>query len=147
MEPKERTDRTWLWIMVAVIVAIVLGVGIWNQRAPASSIDQSAVDKVQRELAAEGFTLTNATFMRSEAVFFGIPVSRILGTVDELASLPLRRNGAELKIDYKIKGSRPFDITIWTDPTNSARAGQIADGLRQINAQLSVQIWTNAPAP
>lgn len=147
MEPKERKDRTWLWIVAAVIVLGILGVGIWNRRPRANSVDPTVIDNIERELAAEGFVLTNSTWMRSEAVVFGIPVSRILGTVDESHSLPMRRNGGELKLDYKLKGNRPFDVTIWTDPTNSARGGQIADRLRQINPQLSVQIWTNAPAP
>ena len=147
MEPTQRKDRTWLWIVVAVVVVVILGAGLWNRRAPANSVDQSVIDKIQRDLAAEGYVLTNSMRMRSEAVVFGIPVSRILGTVDNSVSLPLRRNGSELKIDYKIKGGRPFDISIWTDPTNSARAARIAESLRQSQPIVSVQIWTNSPAP
>jgi hypothetical protein len=147
MESKERTDRTWLWILVAVIVAIIPGVGIWNRRAPANSVDQSVINDIERELTREGFTLTNSTRMKSEAVLFGIPVSKILGTVDESASLPFRKDAAELKIDYAIKGNRLFNISIWTDSVNSARAGRIARGLQQPNSKLSVKVWTNSPAP
>ena len=147
MEPKERTDRTWLWILVAVVVVVILGAGLWNRRAPANSVNQSVIDNIQRDLAAEGYILTNSMRMRSEAVVLGIPVSRILGTVENSVSLPLRRNGSELKIDYKIKGGRAFNISIWTDLTNSARAARIAESLRQSHPVVSVQIWTNSPAP
>lgn len=147
MEPKERTDRTWLWILVAGVVAVILGAGIWNRRAPANSVEAAAIEKIQSELAAEGFALTNSTLMRSEAVFLGIPVSRIFGTVDESVGLQWQRMGAELKIDYKIKGNRPFDVSIWTDPPNTERATQIAQSLRQMNPTLSVKVWTNTPAP
>jgi hypothetical protein len=147
MEPKERADRTWFWIPVALLVAVILSCGIWNRRPPADSVDQAAIDKIERELIAEGFVLTNSTRTLSEAVPFGIPVSRILGTVDESASLPFRKDDSELKIDYKIKGNRPFNVTIWTDPINSASAGRIARGLQQWNSKLSVQVWTNTPTP
>src|SRR5688572_11287894 len=141
MEPTERKDRTWLWIAGAVLFGVIFGFGMWNRRTPANSVEQAAIDNIERQLLAEGFILTNSWRMRAEARPLGIPISRILGTVRESASLPFKKNGTELKIDYGLKANRPFNISIWADPTNSARAREIARKLEQANPKLSVRVW------
>jgi hypothetical protein len=146
MEGRKR-ERTWWWVALALLVIGMMGFGLWTRRAPANSVDATSMAVIERQLIGEGFVLTNSTRIRSEAVLAGVPISRILGTVDESASVPFVRNGTSLTIDYAIKGDRRFNISVHGDATNMARAKKIAVDLAQINPNVSVQLWTNSAAP
>jgi hypothetical protein len=146
MERRKR-ERTWWWVALALLVMAMMGFGLWKRRAPGNSVDATAMAAIEGQLIGEGFILTNSTRMRSEAVLAGVPISRILGMVEESASLPFVRNGTSLTIDYAIKSESRFNISVRGDESNMARAKKIAADLARINPNVSVQLWTNSPAP
>jgi hypothetical protein len=130
-------------MVAGILIIAVFGIGVWNRRAPANSIDEEAIKNIEARLLEDRFVQTNVTFMHSEAVAWGIPISKIFGTAKDSANLPFIRDGANLAISYGFRREHAFDISISADPALAARANQIAAELTKMNPAVAVMVWTN----